>query len=199
MNPFNPLTYAVKKRRTTPDARLANVARAIAPRSADSVECSKTELCLSLENAPFCLDMYSSDFHDGTGTTGNLITGAYTLPDGRKGNLYTGPYPVPTGGAANNVVSTTTTKAEAKTSSAPDRTSAAAGAGKTSTAGDGSGSGAADLDIGDGPTGAGTTAALVATAAGGSAPPPVQTPNVAARGNPLGAAVGGIMLGALLL
>ncbi len=203
VNPFNPLTYAVKKRHT-PDARLANVALAIAPRSADSVECSSSELCLSLQDAPFCYDMYTSDFHDGTGTTGNLMTGAYTLSDGRKGNLYTGPFPVPTGGAAHDAASTTTTKVPVKTSAAADRTTAAAGPAKTSPASDGSDSAAADLVIGDDPsstgeTGAGTTAAPKATGAGQPAQGPAQTPNAAARGKSLGAAVGGIMLGALLL
>ncbi|KAK3903724.1 hypothetical protein C8A05DRAFT_32536 [Staphylotrichum tortipilum] len=201
VDPFKWVSYAVKKR-TTPDAKFANVALAIARRSADSVECSSTELCLALEGTPFCLDMYSSDFHDGVGTSGNLISGDYTLPDGRKGNLYKGPFPQPTGGAAYNAASTTTTKAA-------DKTSEAAGAGKTSSATGASGGGeAADLVVGDEPTaaaetGAGTTAGPTATgagqAAGTSAPAPAKTPNGAAKGKSVGVAVGGIVLGAFLL
>jgi hypothetical protein len=43
---------AVKKR-TTPDARLANMANIILPRAVDSVECSATETCLTVQSTPF--------------------------------------------------------------------------------------------------------------------------------------------------
>jgi hypothetical protein len=35
-------------------------------------------------------------FHAADGTTGNFVTGAYTLADGRQGNMYHGPYPTNT-------------------------------------------------------------------------------------------------------
>ena len=35
-------------------------------------------------------------FHAADGTTGNFLTGEYTLADGRVGNMYHGPYPTNT-------------------------------------------------------------------------------------------------------
>jgi hypothetical protein len=67
------------------------MANIILPRAVDSVECSATETCLTVQSTPFCLDVPTGDFHDGVGTTGNAFTGDYTLADERKGNLYNGP------------------------------------------------------------------------------------------------------------
>ncbi|KAK3313242.1 hypothetical protein B0H66DRAFT_595676 [Apodospora peruviana] len=106
-NPFDKFVSNAVKRRTTPNAQLANIAYAIQPRAADSVTCSATEMCLSVQKTPFCLDMMTGGFHDGTGTTGNALTGDYTLGDGRKGNLYNGPHPLPGGAEAPTVTTTT--------------------------------------------------------------------------------------------
>ena len=86
-----------------------------------TLECTSVEQCLSYKQVPFCFNQrfisslplhtllvltrsavsYSTyDFHTSDGTTGNLITGAYTLPDGQVGNLYTGPNPSNTAAAA---------------------------------------------------------------------------------------------------
>src|SRR5688572_735488 len=52
------------------------------------------EGCLSLQDGSlFCLDFTTSEFHDTDGTVGNLLTGDYTLADGRKWNLNKGPLP----------------------------------------------------------------------------------------------------------
>jgi hypothetical protein len=117
--------YAVKKR-STPNARLANVANALSTRSADSVECSATEMCFSLANTPFYLDVTNSDFNDGVGTTGNALTGDYVLADGRKGNQYTGPYPQVTVGVAEAV-----TTGAGSAGGASETGAAGAGAGTT--------------------------------------------------------------------
>ncbi|KAH6624059.1 hypothetical protein B0J18DRAFT_167048 [Chaetomium sp. MPI-SDFR-AT-0129] len=114
-DPFAVLSNAVKHKRanTTPDARLANVANIIlAPRddgTGASATCADTEICLSVQTSPFCLDVTNGDFHDGQGTTGNALSGDYTLGDGRKGNLYRGPYPQPTaaGGGGSAAAQTT--------------------------------------------------------------------------------------------
>jgi len=45
-------------------------------------------------------DCNTFNFHTLDGTTGNLKTGVYVLPNGEQGNLYTGPYPSYTSGAA---------------------------------------------------------------------------------------------------
>lgn len=39
-------------------------------------------------------------FHAADGTTGNFLTGVYTLADGRVGNMYYGPYPTNSKGVA---------------------------------------------------------------------------------------------------
>lgn len=179
-DPYKWVSYAVKKR-TTPDARLANVANILAPRSVDSVECSATEMCLSLSNTPFCLDMTNGDFHDGLGSTGNALTGDYTLADGRKGNLYKGPYPQVTVAAANAATT--------------------AGSGSSSpatTAGSGSGS-AETVSPGSGTTGSGTGASTPTGT--GASPAATESKNAAVHGKVGGAGVGGAMalVGALLL
>lgn len=76
----------------SPDAHLAEL---LLPRAA-FVQCDATEMCLSLQGAPFCYDVATGDFHDGQGTVGNAVSGDYTLADGRRGNLYAGPHPTPT-------------------------------------------------------------------------------------------------------
>ncbi|KAK4032030.1 hypothetical protein C8A01DRAFT_20844, partial [Parachaetomium inaequale] len=180
----NPFADAVKKR--TPDARLANLARAvIAPRAAGSVECSATEVCLSVQAVPFCLDSVNGDFHDGVGTTGNVVSGDYTLGDGQKGNLYKGPYPQPTGAAAYNAATATSSGAGA------DETAAASGTGTGQAAAAGSdGTTAAPRATGTG-TGTGQAAAAATT----------TSRNAAVRGDSVGVAIGWLMplLGALLL
>ncbi|KAH6854677.1 hypothetical protein B0I37DRAFT_336712 [Chaetomium sp. MPI-CAGE-AT-0009] len=172
-DPFAIVSNAVKKR-DTPNARLANVANII-PRDAASVDCSATEMCFSVQNSPFCLDVNNGDFHDGQGTTGNALTGDYTLGDGRKGNLYNGPNPQPT--AAGN--------ADAKATPSAD-------SGNGSGSGSG-GSGAAQTAASNAGTGGGATATGVAPAATGK--------SAAANGKDVGVAVVGAMgiLGALLL
>ncbi|KAM7201099.1 hypothetical protein V8F33_003511 [Rhypophila sp. PSN 637] len=110
----NAVSNSVKKRNPripanrTPDAKLANMVYAIRQRRADDkgVTCSVSETCLSVQKAPFCLDIISGAFHDSTGTTGNALTGDYVLGDGRKGNLYNGPHPLPSG--ASNAQTTPT-------------------------------------------------------------------------------------------
>lgn len=49
------LTNAVK-RSETPDARIANVAYVIRARDS-AVQCTATEMCLSIQKVPFCLDL----------------------------------------------------------------------------------------------------------------------------------------------
>lgn len=172
------VSNAVKKR-DTPNARLANVANIIPRDATGAVECSATEMCFSVQNSPFCLDITNGDFHDGQGTTGNALTGDYTLGDGRKGNLYNGPYPQPT--AAGN--------ADAKATSTPN-----SGSGSESGSEGGSGgSGAAQTGGSNAGTGGGATPTGVAPAATGS--------NAAANDKVGGVAVVGAMglLGALLL
>ncbi|KAK3385734.1 hypothetical protein B0H63DRAFT_523052 [Podospora didyma] len=145
---FNIVSQAVKKR-ATPDAKLANVVYALSRRGPnDAVECSATEMCMSVEKAPFCLDYVTGAFHDGTGTKGNAVSGDYTLADGRKGNLFNGPYPLPSGmsagaatatpaggaGGANGVASKTTaapgTGTAANTSPATPTSSSGTGHGR---------------------------------------------------------------------
>jgi hypothetical protein len=87
---------------------------------------------LSLANTPFCLDILSSDFHDGVGTTANTLTGEYVLADGRKGNMYNGPYPQVTVGVA-----AAATTAGGAAGASETATSGAGTAGSTSTAGGG--------------------------------------------------------------
>lgn len=192
MDPFNVLTYAVKKR-STPDAKLANVAIALEARSAGSVECSATEMCFSLQNTPFCLDVLNGDFHDGVGTSGNALTGDYTLGDGRKGNLYKGPFPQPTGTAAYSLAASTTAAAAGagKTGAASSGKTAAADAGETEAAGAGSSAAGA--------TGAVNTPA--ATGAGQSAATTTPKNNGSGKGMSAGAALGGLMgvVGAMVL
>ena len=73
------------KRRTTPNAKLTHVARALRVREDDpSVECTASEVCASTQDAPFCYDEDTGNFHDVTDTKGNLLTGDYTLADGRE-------------------------------------------------------------------------------------------------------------------
>lgn len=136
----NAVSNSVKKRNPhilipasrTPDAKLANIALAVRRATGDeSVTCSTSETCLSVQKVPFCLDMVTGAFHDGTGTTGNALTGDYVLGDGRKGNLYNGPHPLP-GDAAGAAGGAQTTG----TSAAGPRETGAAGSN-----GDGNGSG----------------------------------------------------------
>jgi hypothetical protein len=178
---FNPLTYAVKKR--TPDAKLANIALAVTPRSAGSVECTTGELCLSAQNVPFCYDMISGAFHDGVGTTGNALTGDYTLGDGRKGNLVNDPYPQPTGVAAYSAASTTGVACASQTAS-PDSSSSADGA-----------NGGATIASTPAATGAGQSPSTEPTASD------LPKANAAVKVKPVAAAVGGLMglLGAVML
>ncbi|KUJ22739.1 uncharacterized protein LY89DRAFT_680853 [Mollisia scopiformis] len=72
------------------------------------LECSATEECLSFRTVPFCYDKTAYTFHAADGTTGNLKTGAYTLPDGRQGNMFTGPYPTLTKGEVTATETSTT-------------------------------------------------------------------------------------------
>ncbi|KAK5659500.1 hypothetical protein OQA88_701 [Cercophora sp. LCS_1] len=136
---YKVLSYAVK-RSETPDARLANVAYIL--QRGTSVQCTITEMCLSIQKVPFCLDITTGGFHDGDGTTGNALTGDYTLADGRKGNMYNGPHPLPSGSS---------TEAAA--------TTAAAGAGATNTPGAGAAAGTS-------PTGTGNPAVATNGASG---------------------------------
>ncbi|KAK4188072.1 hypothetical protein QBC35DRAFT_550589 [Podospora australis] len=112
-NPFAVFSNAVKRRGVgpdlTPDAHLANIARAVglqARAASGTVECTATEMCLSVQKAPFCLDIVNGNFHDGEGTTGNGVSGDYTLGDGRRGNLFKGPYPQPSGASAPGAATT---------------------------------------------------------------------------------------------
>jgi hypothetical protein len=177
---------AVKKRET-PDARLANLANALSPRALDSVECTATEMCFSLANTPFCLDVTNGDFHDGVGTTGNALTGDYVLADGRKGNLYKGPYPQVTAGDGEAA----TTTGAGSAGGASETGSPAAG---TGTTGDGA---AASTPTATG-AGASKPSATGGSATGGSAATPSKN---AAAGMAGGVGVGGAMalLGAVLL
>jgi hypothetical protein len=185
----NYVSNAVKKR-SNPSTMLANLARAGAAavhraRGDDkaSVECSATEACLSVQSIPFCLDMMTGYFHDGTGITGDALSGDYTLADGRTGNMYTGPNPQATGGA----------------SSAAATTGAAVATGSAGGGRNGGGGGASQTAS----PGAGSTAVggAAATQTGGSAATPSTTRNVAVKDKSLGLAVGGAMalLGVLLL
>ncbi|KAK3303012.1 uncharacterized protein B0T15DRAFT_504291 [Chaetomium strumarium] len=154
-NPFDVISNAVKKR-TTPDARLGNMANILVVSrrdSASSVTCAATEMCLSIQKYPFCLDLTNGDFHDGTGITGNALSGDYTLADGRKGNLYNGPYPQPTGAGG---------------ASAPATTAAAASA--AGGAGSGDGGDAAESATASPGTGTGAAAGASPTSTGNSGP-----------------------------
>lgn len=154
-------------------------------------------MCFSLANTPFCLDVTNGDFHDGVGTTGNALTGAYTLADGRKGNLYTGPYPQVTvsGAAAANAGGATTTSA------------GGAGAGGASQTGAPSSSSAAETGAGTGTTGsvskAGAAPSATPTGSGsGSGSVPSPTKNAAVGNAQAGrVAAGGVvaLLGAVWL
>ncbi|KAK3364524.1 hypothetical protein B0T25DRAFT_415567, partial [Lasiosphaeria hispida] len=163
---FDIVSNAVKKR-STPDASLANVGMLLHSRAA-SPECAASELCLSVQGDPFCLDAITGDFHDGSGTKGNALTGDYTLGDGRKGNLYNGPYPLPEG-AGSTAVATTT----------------AATGGSTVTSTVSAGAGAVGVDT--------ATASASASAATSSSAKPTATPNAAVDGKPRGAALGGFL------
>ncbi|KAK3937806.1 hypothetical protein QBC46DRAFT_391806 [Diplogelasinospora grovesii] len=95
---------------------------------ADALTCAADELCLSLKNKPFCYNRGTYQFHTADGTTGNVKTGDYTLPNGKQGNIYHGPYPLmsttvtiapsvtptPTagGGGAGGAVTATTSESE---------------------------------------------------------------------------------------
>ncbi|KAK0725839.1 hypothetical protein B0H67DRAFT_532255 [Lasiosphaeris hirsuta] len=168
---FNIVSQAVKKR--TPDASIANVGMLLHSRAV-SPECAASELCLSVQGDPFCLDAITGDFHDGSGTKGNAITGDYTLGDGRKGNLYKGPYPLPEGAGSTAATTTAATSRSAVTGTP----SAGAGAG---------------TEIGV------DAATATATASGGAKP--TSTPNGATIGKSGGTVLGGFlaMLGAGLL
>lgn len=116
------------KRSPKPDSQLeALIVRAVLSPRATFVKCTATEMCFSLAGAPFCYDVATGDFHDGAGTTGNAISGDYTLADGRMGNLYTGPYPTPTTtgeviATTNAVMSTAATETGLGTSQGPAQT-----------------------------------------------------------------------------
>ncbi|KAK1756622.1 hypothetical protein QBC47DRAFT_460389 [Echria macrotheca] len=132
---YNVLSYAVKKR-DTPDARLLNVGYVLNRRASGTVDCSSSEMCFSIQAVPFCLDITTGAFHDGDGTSGNALSGDYTLADGRKGNLYNGPHPLPSGQAS--VAATTAAGAGAGGSGATPAATAgsaasAGGAGSTPT------------------------------------------------------------------
>ncbi|PMD25904.1 hypothetical protein NA56DRAFT_685743 [Hyaloscypha hepaticicola] len=58
--------------------------------------CTASEECLSFKGDAFCYNKSAHTFHAGDGTTGNFLTGEYTLADGRVGNMYHGPYPTNT-------------------------------------------------------------------------------------------------------
>ncbi|KAH8589834.1 hypothetical protein B0O99DRAFT_676349 [Bisporella sp. PMI_857] len=64
--------------------------RAVEPMQLD---CTPSESCLSVQREVFCVDPSTLAYHDAFGTVGNLVTGEYTLVDGRRGNLYAGPFP----------------------------------------------------------------------------------------------------------
>ncbi len=131
------------KRRTTPDAKLAHVARALRVRGDDpSVQCTGSEVCASTKGAPFCYDEATGNFHDVANIKGNLLTGDYTLPDGRRGNLYSGPHPVPDEDSSSTASTTaasagpspTSAPAAKATSASPAATGSAAAAASSSTA-----------------------------------------------------------------
>ncbi|KAK3361459.1 hypothetical protein B0T24DRAFT_641652 [Lasiosphaeria ovina] len=175
---FQIVSNAVKKR-MTPNAQLANIAYIVRPRVSPSLSCTATEMCFSVSKAPFCLDITTGAFRDGAGTTGNALSGDYTLSDGRKGNLYNGPYPLPSG----------------METAAATTTPAATNGGPTSSPG--TGSAAANPGSGTTPAAQGSP-----TATGGGGPAPTTT-NGAVNGLKAqgGAAVAGVvaLVGAVLL
>ncbi|KAE9370880.1 hypothetical protein N431DRAFT_442660 [Stipitochalara longipes BDJ] len=77
---------------------IADVKRRSLPSSLEKRDllCGSTEECLSFKGDPFCYDKTAHTFHAADGTTGNFLTGEYTLADGRIGNMYHGPYPTNT-------------------------------------------------------------------------------------------------------
>lgn len=58
-----------------------------------------------------CAGNSTHTFHAADGTTGNFLTGEYTLADGRQGNMYHGPYPTNTIAAAASTTQTESTAA----------------------------------------------------------------------------------------
>ncbi len=91
------------------------------------MQCTTAEVCASADDAIFCYNENTGDFHDTEGTYGNLITGDYVLADGRRGNLYSSSAPGPTG---NGRGATTTPAIVAPTAAATTgRAATAAGAG----------------------------------------------------------------------
>jgi hypothetical protein len=48
--------------------------------STQSLACSSTELCLSLEGVAFCINPDTYDFRDVYGGQGNVLTGTYVVP-----------------------------------------------------------------------------------------------------------------------
>ena len=65
-----------------------------------------TEGCFSTSSGGlFCYNFKNADIHDADGTVGNLLTGDYTLADGRKWNMNKGP--MPTGSSTVRVPSAT--------------------------------------------------------------------------------------------
>jgi hypothetical protein len=165
------------KRRLTPDASLANVARLLHARAdSESMECTSAETCASVDDAPFCYNEETGEFRDLDNTKGNILTGDYTLADGRTGNLYNGPHPVPSG---SEDVATTTGAAAAATAAASASTRASGTGAASNTAA------AAAATVGS--TDSATAAA--ATAASTSKP----ATNGAGSGN-LKSALGGLVV-----
>ncbi|KAK3377489.1 hypothetical protein B0H63DRAFT_219750 [Podospora didyma] len=145
---------------------------------ADSVECYVDEYCAETKGLPFCYETISGRMRDTEGTVGNLITGDYTLADGRKGNMYKGPHPQPgDGGASGETATKTTSTGKSKA------TGASGSSGTTGT------SGANAAGITDAPTG---TAA--ADEADGTAPATSsKNAGMPVYGGASGAAVGGMI------
>ncbi|KAK0710229.1 hypothetical protein B0T26DRAFT_805715 [Lasiosphaeria miniovina] len=183
---FQIVSNAVKKR-MTPNAQLANIAYIVRPRVSPSLSCTATEMCFSVSKAPFCLDITTGAFRDGAGTTGNALSGDYTLSDGRKGNLYNGSYPLPSG---------METAAAATTPAATNGGLTANPGASSATANPGAGSATANPGTGT------TPAAQGAPTATGGGPAPTTT-NGAVNGLKAqgGAAVVGVvaLIGAVLL
>ncbi|KAK6535351.1 hypothetical protein TWF694_001813 [Orbilia ellipsospora] len=58
------------------------------------IHCTLSETCYKLEQIPFCLVERTFRWRDSAGGFGTVVTGDYTLGDGRMGNIYFGPHPL---------------------------------------------------------------------------------------------------------
>lgn len=135
---------------------------------------STSELCLSLNTSPFCINPSTYNFRAEDGT-GNLESGDYTLDNGTKGNLYTSS-------------SSTDTSPSPSSSGTPGNGGSGSGAGSGS---ENSGNGAAKTSTPAGATAAGgANSAAPTTAASGSGGSTSDAGIVRVGGLVLGAALG---------